>query len=88
MPRKRFEFVKRLMYFASKCNKKRSEILSDKMQYVGVFVVSTGSVLYLCQKYGLTSTLLASEEPKRKKIVVLGTGWAAVNFLKYVPRSY
>ena len=82
MPRKRFDFVKRLMHFASKCSEKRSEILSDRMQYVGVFVVSTASVLYLSQIYGLTSTLFASEATQRKKIVVLGTGWAAVNFLK------
>jgi hypothetical protein len=71
-------FVKRLIYLAREYN---------RLQYVGVFVVSTGSLLYLSQKYASTPTLLASEKQKRKKIVVLGTGWAAVNFLKYVPSA-
>ena len=83
MPHKGIDFLKRLLYFTSKYSQKTKQKFGEKVQYFGVFVVGTGCVLYLSQKYSLTPTLLASQERKRKKIVVLGTGWAAVNFLRY-----
>lgn len=75
-------FVKRIVYFTRKYRKKAAANLNLAVQYFGFFVVGAGSVLYLCQKNCLVPTLLASEEQKRKRIVVLGTGWAAVNFLR------
>lgn len=55
--------------------------LKQRLGQLGVFFASSGVVLYLVQNVFPTN-LMASEERKRKKIVVLGTGWAAVNFLK------
>ena len=87
MPSKGVDSLKRFLYLASKFSKKLGQKSGEKstltVKYFGVFVVGTASLLYLSQKYGLTPTLVASEERKKKKIVVLGTGWAAVNFLRY-----
>ena len=88
MSSKGVDSLKRFLYLASKFSKKLGQKSGEKspltVNYFGVFVVvGTASVFYLSKKYGLTPTLLASEERKKKKIVVLGTGWAAVNFLRY-----
>lgn len=89
MSRKGTDFLKRLIFFARKYSERTNQNFGKKMtpllKYFGVFAVSSGSFLYLCEKYGLIRPSLASEEEhKRKKIVVLGSGWAAVNFLRYV----
>ena len=87
MPFKGADSLKRFLFlantFSKKVGKQSGKILTPTIKYFGIFVVTTGSVLYLSQKYGLTPTLLASEERKKPKIVMLGTGWAAVNFLRY-----
>ena len=82
MSHKAAEFVKRFVYFANGYGKTTSRNCGKIVQCFGFLLVGTGSFVYLSMKYGLTTTLLASDERKRKKIVVLGTGWAAVNFLK------
>lgn len=54
---------------------------SKPLSQLGVLIATSGVVLYVVQNV-FTTSLLASEERKRKKVVLLGTGWAAVNFLR------
>ena len=92
MERKGSDFFKRLMYYASTFSKMPKQKYGRKvkpfLQCFGFFVASTGAVLYFSEKYGLIPSLLAVDESKRKKIVILGTGWAAVNFLRYNIASF
>lgn len=91
MPRKETAFIKRLVDFVRKYSNRKDQNsrrkIRSSLQYLGVIVVSSGSVIYVSKKYAKTTTLLASEEQRRKKLVLLGTGWAAVNFLRYTLAS-